>query len=83
MAANFEDKDQTSQGIIIGERPSNFAVEVNGEIRLAHCLAFFPNPFTTPRIHSTLLRVFSSVPLHSKSRNASNLFIRQISPAKR
>ena len=27
-------------------------------------LAFF-NPFTTPRIHSTLFRVFSSVPLHS------------------
>src|SRR5208337_1895875 len=26
---------------------------------------FFPSSFTTPRIHSTLLRVFSSVPLHS------------------
>ncbi len=28
---------------------------------------FFPNPFTMPFIHSTLLRAFSSVPLHSRS----------------
>jgi len=40
-----------------------------------HRFAFFPNPFTTPFIHSTLLRVFSSVPLHSRETTPSSRLV--------
>src|ERR1039458_8789630 len=40
---------------------------------------FFPSPFPTPRIHSTLLRVFSSVPLHSRETTPSQPTLRRYS----
>ena len=36
-----------------------------GSMQGSQPFGFFPNPATTPFIHSTLFRVFSSVPLHS------------------
>jgi len=54
------------KGLSLSNRCMNHRLEGNRlECALAQPFGFFPNPFTTPRIHSTLLRVFSSVPLHS------------------